>query len=86
MYPGVDLRLLRYVVAATEELHFGRAAQRLHVSQPSLSKQILQLEDYLGFKLFIRTKRSVGLTAAGHRFVEEARKALHDSERAVELV
>ncbi len=85
MYPGVELRLLRYAVAVGEELHFGRAAQRLHVSQPSLSKQILQLEDYLGFKLFIRTKRSVELTPAGRTFVAEARKALHYSERAVEL-
>jgi DNA-binding transcriptional LysR family regulator len=85
MYPGVELRLLRYAVAVAEELHFGRAAQRLHVSQPSLSKQILQLEDYLGFKLFIRTKRSVELTPAGRTFVAEARKALHYSERAVEL-
>ncbi len=85
MYPGVELRLLRYAVAVSEELHFGRAAQRLHVSQPSLSKQIQQLEDYLGFKLFIRTKRSVELTTAGRTFVAEAKKALHYSERAVEL-
>jgi len=85
MYPGVELRLLRYVVAVAEELHFSRAAQRVHVSQPSLSKQILQLEDFLGFKLFIRTKRSVELTPAGRTFVAEARKALHYSERAVEL-
>jgi|SRR5581483_6012697 len=85
MYPGVELRLLRYAVAISEELHFGRAAQRLHVSQPSLSKQILQLEEYLGFKLFIRTKRSVELTPAGRTFVAEAKKALHYSERAVDL-
>ena len=62
MYPGVELRLLRYVVVVSEELHFRRAAERLHLSQPSLSKQILQLEDFLGFKLFDRTKQSVALT------------------------
>jgi len=84
MYPGVELRLLRYVVVVSEELHFRRAAERLHLSQPSLSKQILQLEDFLGFKLFDRTKQSVALTPAGHRFVAEARKALHYSDRAVE--
>jgi len=84
MYPGVELRLLRYVVVVSEELHFRHAAERLHVSQPSLSKQILQLEAFLGFKLFRRTKQSVELTPAGHRFVAEARKALHYSDRAVE--
>lgn len=84
MYPGVELRLLRYAVVVSEELHFRRAAERLHLSQPSLSKQILQLEDFLGFKLFDRTKQSVAITPAGHRFVAEARKALLYSHRAVE--
>ena len=85
MYPGVELRLLRYTVVVAEELNFSRAARRLHVSQPALSKQILQLEDYLGFKLFRRTKQYVEVTPAGHRFVAEARKALHYSSRAVEV-
>ena len=84
MYPGVEFRLLRYAVVVSEELHFRRAAERLHLSQPSLSKQILQLEDFIGFKLFERTKQSVELTLAGQRFVAEARKALHYSDRAVE--
>src|SRR5882757_5823282 len=85
MYPGIELRLLRYAVAVAEELNFSRAARRLHVSQPSLSKQILQLEDSLGFKLFRRTKQYVEVTPAGHRFVAEARKALHYSNRAIEV-
>jgi DNA-binding transcriptional LysR family regulator len=85
MYPGIELRLLRYAVAVAEELNFSRAARCLHVSQPSLSKQILQLEDSLGFKLFRRTKQFVELTPAGHRFVVEARKALHYSNRAIEV-
>ncbi len=65
MYPGVELRLLRYVVAIAEYLHFSRAAEKLHVSQPSLSKQIRALEEELGVKLFERTKRQVRLMLSG---------------------
>ncbi len=65
MYPGIELRLLRYVVAIAEELNFSRAAERLHVSQPSLSKQIRALEEELGAKLFERTKRQVRLMLSG---------------------
>ena len=83
MYPGVELRLLRYVVAVAEELHFSRAAEKLHVAQPSLSKQIRDLEDELGIRLFDRTKRDVHLTVAGTAFVVEAREALVHSQRAV---
>src|SRR5271155_1460843 len=83
MYPGIELRLLRYVVAVAEELHFSRAAIKLHISQPSLSKQIRDLEDELGIKLFNRTKREVHLTQAGSAFVIEAREALLHSQRAV---
>lgn len=72
MYPGIDFRLLRYAVVVAEELHFSSAAQQLHVSQPSLSKQILQLEESLGFKLFHRTKQHVEITPAGYRFVADA--------------
>ena len=83
MYPGVELRLLRYVVAVAEELHFSRAALKLHVTQPALSKQIRDLEDELGIKLFERTTRELHLTDAGRDFVEEAKEALLHSERAV---
>jgi DNA-binding transcriptional LysR family regulator len=84
--PGIELRLLRYVVAVAEELHFSRAALRVRVAQPTLSKQIRDLEDGLGIRLFDRTNRQVRLTLAGRMFVKEARKALSHSERAVQLV
>ena len=76
MYPGVELRLYRYVAVLAEELNFTRAALRLHVSQPSLSKQIRELKDYLGVKLFERSKHEVRLTAAGEAFAAEARLTL----------
>jgi DNA-binding transcriptional LysR family regulator len=85
MYPGVELRLLRYVVGVAEELHFSRAAKKLNVAQPSLSKQIIELEEELGIELFERTKREVRLTAAGKAFVQEARVALLHSQRAIHV-
>jgi len=84
MYPGVELRLYRYVVVLAEELNFTRAALRLHVAQPSLSKQVRDLEGYLGAQLFERTKREVRLTAAGEAFAAEARLTLFHAERAVQ--
>jgi DNA-binding transcriptional LysR family regulator len=86
MYPGIELRLLRYVVAVAEELSFVRAARRLHVSQPTLSKQIIELEGELETRLFDRTKRDVSLTEAGALFVEQGRKALQHSEEAAKVV
>ena len=80
----VELRLLRYVVAVAEELHFTRASQRVHVSTPSLSRQIRELEDSLGYRLFERKTRTVELTAAGAAFVEEARQALVHASRAIQ--
>jgi LysR family hca operon transcriptional activator len=84
MYPGIELRLIRYVTVLAEELNFTRAALRLHVAQPSLSKQIRELEDYLKVKLFDRTKREVRLTPAGEAFTKQGRHAIFHAERAVE--
>ena len=85
MYPAIELRLLQYVVTIAEELSFTRAARKLFIAQPALSKQIKDLETSLGVKLFERTTRQVVLTPAGKVFVEEARAALAHSERARDL-
>jgi len=85
MFPGVDHRLLRYVVAVSEELHFRRAAEKLHVAQPPLSRQIRDLENELGVRLFDRTNQVVRVTEAGAVFVREAKQALLHGERAVNL-
>ncbi len=71
---------MRYAVAVAEELHFGRAADKLLVAQPSLSRQVRDLERDLGVELFQRTSRRVQLTAAGAAFVEAARRALSAAE------
>lgn len=79
----VHLRNLRYFVAVAEELHFSRAAERLHVSQPALSKQVRQLERELRFQLFRRDRRRVELTAAGETLLPAARRLLADWETAL---
>ena len=79
----MELRQLRYFVAVAEELHFRRAAARLHVSQPPLSHQIKQLEHEMGCRLLARTRRRVELTAAGEAFLRDARALLSELDGAV---
>jgi DNA-binding transcriptional LysR family regulator len=78
----VELRHLRCFVAVAEELHFRRAAERLHVAQPAVSEQVRKLEAELGVQLFERTPRSVVLTDAGVAFLEEARRVLRQADVA----
>ncbi|MDW2740849.1 LysR family transcriptional regulator [Atlantibacter subterraneus] len=79
---NIELRHLRYFVAVAEELHFGRAAARLNISQPPLSQQIQILEAQIGAKLLARTNRSVSLTAAGAQFLADSRQILSQVEAA----
>src|SRR6266542_467603 len=82
----MELRHLRYFVAVAETENVSRAALKLHVSQPPLSRQIRDLEDELGVQLFERTGKSVNLTDAGRVFLREARMVLERTDEAVENV
>lgn len=81
----LDLKLLKCFVVLAEELHFGRAADRLHISQPPLSLKIRTLEADLGLQLFLRSSRRVELTHSGQILVEEAKRLLREAEQLVKL-
>jgi DNA-binding transcriptional LysR family regulator len=83
---GMEPRLLRSFVAVAEELHFGRAAERLHLSQPPLSVQIRTLEERLGARLLERDRRHVALTEAGAFLLERARHLLSEAQRSAQEV
>lgn len=80
----MELRHLRYFIVLAEELHFGNAARRLHITQPPLSFAIRQLEDSLGTRLFVRDSRSVRLTPVGAAFLPEAIRAVAQAQAAEE--
>jgi LysR family transcriptional regulator, benzoate and cis,cis-muconate-responsive activator of ben and cat genes len=86
MLPSMELRHLKYFVAVAEEQNVTRAAQRLHVSQPPLSRQIRDLEQELGVKLFERGPKDIRLTPAGKVFLEESRAVLKRADDAVRLI
>lgn len=79
----VELRHLRYFVAVAEELHFGRAAERLHITQPSLSQQIRKLEALIGAELFDRSSRAVELTPAGEALRVRVKRTFDDVDEAI---
>ncbi|MBO8135120.1 LysR family transcriptional regulator [Dickeya fangzhongdai] len=81
---NIELRHLRYFIAVAEELHFGRAAEKLHISQPPLSQQIQALEEQIGAQLLERNNRNVRLTQAGELFLKEAWTIINQVNQAAE--
>jgi DNA-binding transcriptional LysR family regulator len=77
----MELRLLNYFLAVAEELHFGNAAKKLHISQPPLSRQIQELEKQLGCVLFMRTKRKVELTDEGNYLLQEVHQLFQNIDQ-----
>jgi DNA-binding transcriptional LysR family regulator len=80
----MELRHLRYFVGVAEDMNFSRAAERLHVAQSALSRQIQDLEGEVGVQLFVRDKRGIVLTAAGKAFLDDARRLVAQSQQAIE--
>ena len=81
----MELKQLNFFLAVAEDLHFGRAAERMYIAQPALSQHVRRLERELGVELFDRRGRNVRLTAAGKAFVDEARRVVEQSERAASV-
>jgi DNA-binding transcriptional LysR family regulator len=79
-----SFKQLKQFIVVAEELHFGRAAARLHIEQPPLSQAIMRLEEIVGIELLARTKRAVGLTEAGRIFLEDARRLINLKDQAIE--
>jgi len=86
MLSAVTLRQMQYFVAVAEERHFGRAAARLHITQPPLSRQVADLEAALGVSLLVREPRQVRLTAAGERVLDEFRALLAATQSALQRI
>ena len=85
----LEIRQIKYFLVLAQELNFSRAAERLFITQPPLTRQIQQLEEHLGVQLFVRNNKSVALTVAGKSFLEEAQKIMvmvHESENRTRLV